>query len=564
MNFKKTLAIGLAALLLAGCSGSGSPASSAAPAGSSAGSEQEPAAEPSADLSAQYQNLNFRLALSYAIDRQQIADLVLKDGSIAAEGFIPKDFAYGPDGKDYRETVGNLLSYDVDKAKECLEKAKEELGTDSFTVSLLYETDSEAPGKVCAAIQQMWQDNLGITVNLVSKTKKERLDLMNNLTYEIGLTRWGPDYADPQTYLDLFKSDQSGYNNYYFNDDYDALLNKAENGEDAADPEKRWQDLIDAEKLIIDDMGIIPVFQNGSAMLINPDVTGIEFHNAGVDSYRQITVANDTNTVNIAINADLNTMDHHVATDGGSFVMQNLCIGGLAALDENGQPIPDLAESWEISDDGTVYTFHIRDAKWSNGTPLTANDFVFGWRRLNDPELQSEYAFILETIGVKNAKATHDGEMAMEELGVEAVDDKTFVVTLDRPCGFALGLMAFPSFFPLNEEFFNEHKDTYAQSLDDLLFCGPYVFSNWEENHEYTFTKNPDYWNAAEFEQYADEIIFTFVSEAQSAALSYQQGNTDVVTLTGDLVDQYKADPGFTQRLQGYAWRLNVNQTVKE
>ena len=561
MNLKKTLAAVLTLAMLAGCSGGTSAASTPA---SSAGSESSGPVI-NEELSKQYKNLDLRLALSMSIDRDQIANLVLKDGSIAAEGFIPKDFAYGPDGKDYRETVGNLLEYNPDKAKELIEKAKKDLGVDNISISLLYETDSEAPGKVCAAIQQMWQDTLGINVTLVSKTKKERLDMMNGLTYEVGLTRWGPDYADPQTYLDLFYSKQSGYNNYYFNDEYDALLEKAEVGEDAADPEKRWQDLIAAEKLIISDMGIIPVFQNGSAMLINPAIKGIEFHNAGVDSYRHVTADNDDKTVKVAINADLNTMDHHVATDGGSFVMQSLVIGGLAQLDSNAQPVEDLAESWSISDDGTVYTFKIREGvTWSNGTPLTANDFVFGWRRLNDPELASEYAFILETIGVKNAKATHKGEMPMEELGVEATDDHTFVVTLDRPCGFALGLMAFPSFFPLNEEFFNAHKDTYAQSIDDMLFIGPYVFSNWEENHEYTFTKNPNYWDAANQKDFAEELIFTFVSEAQSAALSYQQGNTDVVTLTGDLVDQYKSDPGFTQRLQGYAWRLNLNQKVME
>ena len=136
----------------------------------------------------------------------------------------------------------------------------------------------------------MWKENLGIEVTLSPKTKKERLELMNNLDYEIGLTRWGPDYADPQTYLDLFKSDQTAYNGYYFNPEYDALLNKAETGEDAADADKRWADLIEAEKMILDDYGIVPVFQNGAAMLINPSVKGIQFHNAGVDSYRHITV----------------------------------------------------------------------------------------------------------------------------------------------------------------------------------------------------------------------------------------------------------------------------------
>ena len=267
-------------------------------------------------------------------------------------------------------------------------------------------------------------------------------------------------------------------------------------------------------------------------------------------------------SVVVAINADLNTMDHHIATDGGSFIMQSLCIGGLAELDKDAQPVPDLAESWEVSDDGLTYTFHIREGlKWSNGADLTANDFVYGWRRLVDPEIASEYNFIMgDTIHVTNAAACVDGSVPLEELGVEATDDLTFVVHLDLPCGFLLGLMAFPSFFPLNEEFFEAHKDTYAQSIDDLIYCGPYVFSNWEANTEYTFTKNPDYWNAEAQAECVDEVVFRFVTEAQSAALAYQKGDVDVVTLTGDLVDQYGSDAGFTQRLQGYAWRLNVNQ----
>ena len=267
------------------------------------------------------------------------------------------------------------------------------------------------------------------------------------------------------------------------------------------------------------------------------------------------------NSVVVTIESDLNTMDHHVATDGTSFIMQSMCIGGLAALDSEGQPIYDLAENWEVSEDGTVYTFYIRDCvNWSNGTPLTAHDFVYGWRRLNDPELASEYAFILETIGVKNAAAAHKGEVPLEDMGVEAVDDKTFVVTLDQPCGFLLSLMSFPSFFPLNQEFFEAHEATYAQSIDDLLYCGPYTFTKWEENTEYTFTKNPEYWDAANCTDDMDEVVFRFVSESQSAALAYQQGDIDAVKLSGDLVDQYKDDPGFTQRLEGFAWRVSINQ----
>ena len=120
----------------------------------------------------------------------------------------------------------------------------------------------------------------------------------------------------------------------------------------------------------------------------------------------------------VAFDADLSTMDHHIATDGNSFIMQSMCYSGLMSLAANGQPTEELAESVDVSDDGLVYTFHIApDAKWSNGTDVTANDFVYGWQRLADPDLASEYAFILETIHVVNSSEVVAGEKPVEELG---------------------------------------------------------------------------------------------------------------------------------------------------
>ncbi len=265
-----------------------------------------------------------------------------------------------------------------------------------------------------------------------------------------------------------------------------------------------------------------------------------------------------SNTVVVAFDADLNTMDYQVATDGNSFIMQSMGISGLAELDAKGNAVEDLAESWDVSEDGKTYTFHLRDGiKWSNGEPVTAADFVFGWQRLVDPELASEYNFIMDTIGVVNAAEVIAGEKPVTDLGVEAVDEKTFVVHLNQPSGFLLGLMAFPSFFPVNQKFFEEKGDKYAQSIDDLLYCGPYTMTDWQTGKQYTFTKNGDYWNADNIE--AETVTFEFLQDTQSAMLEYQQGNIDVVKLASEQVDAYSEEEGFQTRLQGYAWRLDLN-----
>ena len=229
--------------------------------------------------------------MSLAIDRDTIAANVLKDGSIGADGLIPKDLATGPSGEDFRAENGKLTEYNLDQAKEYYAKALEELGTDTVSFELLYE-DSEASKAVAEYIQSNLKA-IGMDVTLNSKPKKTRLQLMNDKDYNVALTRWGPDYADPETYFDLFTTDNTANNSgSYSNADYDALVKAAGSGEDATDSAKRWQDYLDAEKIIVqDDPGVIPVYQNGGAMMINPKVTGIEFHSASVDSYRHIKKA---------------------------------------------------------------------------------------------------------------------------------------------------------------------------------------------------------------------------------------------------------------------------------
>ena len=233
----------------------------------------------------QLQNINLRRAISLAIDRNDFAKNVLKDGSVAAQGFVPSNLSESSAGTDFRDEAGVLSTYDPDLAKEYYEKAKAELGGD-VTIELLFE-DSEASKAVAENIQAQLQSSCpGLTINLNSKPKKTRLEMMRTQEYQIGLTMWGPDYADPQTFLDLFDTEN---NAGYSNPDYDELVKSANYGEDASDPEKRWADYLEAEKIILtEDYGIIPVYQKGGALVINPEFSGIAFHNGGVDDYRHI------------------------------------------------------------------------------------------------------------------------------------------------------------------------------------------------------------------------------------------------------------------------------------
>ena len=254
------------------------------------------------------------------------------------------------------------------------------------------------------------------------------------------------------------------------------------------------------------------------------------------------------------------SLDPQQATDGTSFEVMANYTDGLTQMDDSGAAIAAVAESWETSDDGLTWTFHLRkDAKWSNGTPVTAKDFVFGWQRAVDPDVASEYAYMLSDIGqVKNAAEIIDGTKDKSELGVTAVDDNTLQVELNAPVSYFLSLMYFPTYYPVNEEFFNTCPDTYGTSPETTLSDGAFVLDSYEPAAtEIHLTKNADYYDADKIKLAG--IDYQVIQDSQQALLSYQSGDLDLTLLNGDQVDQVKDDPAFKAVGAGYLWYVTPN-----
>ena len=262
------------------------------------------------------------------------------------------------------------------------------------------------------------------------------------------------------------------------------------------------------------------------------------------------TKSSSSKSVAIATDTDISSMNSSVATDGTSLQALGLCMSGLVQLDSDGVAQPDLAEGWEVSDDSLTYTFHIReDAKWSNGEDLTANDFVYAWNRLIDPDTASDYSFLIDTNAETNTVNAESWE---------ATDDHTFVVHLSLPCDYFLTLMAFPSLYPLNEKFVEEEGDQYALSVDDMIYCGPYLMDSWTVGDSYSFVKNDQYWDVDNYTENVDEINFRLI-QGQSAILDYEAGNLDYVKLTSEVIDDYSDRDDVINYLSGYSWYLSLN-----
>ena len=254
------------------------------------------------------------------------------------------------------------------------------------------------------------------------------------------------------------------------------------------------------------------------------------------------------------------SLDPQQATDGTSFEVMANYTDGLTQMDDSGAAVAAIAESWETSDDGLTWTFHLRkDAKWSNGTPVTAKDFVFGWQRAVDPDVASEYAYMLSDIGqIKNAAEIIGGTKDKSELGVTAVDDNTLQVELNAPVSYFLSLMYFPTFYPVNEEFFNTCPDTYGTSPETTLSDGAFVLDSYEPAAtEIHLTKNADYYDADKIKLAG--IDYQVIQDSQQALLSYQNGDLDLTLLNGDQVDQVQDDPAFKAVGAGYLWYVTPN-----
>ena len=270
--------------------------------------------------------------------------------------------------------------------------------------------------------------------------------------------------------------------------------------------------------------------------------------------------ASSSNTLNIMVEVEVQSLDPQVATDGTSFEVIADFTDGLKQMAADGSVVNALCESESISADGKTYTFKIRDdANWSNGTPVTAADFVFGWRRAADPALASEYSYMMSDIGqIKNAAAVEDGSMPVDQLGVKALDAKTLQVELEVPVSYFDQLLYFPTFYPVNEEFFNKCGDTYATNADTLLSNGAFIMTDYQPAAtNFKLVKNPNYYDAAKVS--LDGLNYQVIKDSQQALMSYQNGDLDIIQLSGDQVDQVKDDPDYKSIGAGYLWYISPN-----
>ncbi|MCL5290218.1 MAG: peptide ABC transporter substrate-binding protein [Bacillota bacterium] len=192
---------------------------------------------------------------------------------------------------------------------------------------------------------------------------------------------------------------------------------------------------------------------------------------------------------------------------------------GLTRYDDKQQIQPALAEKWQISEDGLTYTFTLREAKWSNGEPIKAQDFVYSWLRALAPETASDYAYQLYYI--KGAEEYNSGNGEKEGVGVKALDDKTLQVVLRAPAPQFLGLTAFQTYYPVYQKNVEQNEKWFTDA-ELYISSGPFKLISWEHNQKITLEKNPNYWDAKNVKLQKLEI---YLIESLQTGFTMFQGN---------------------------------------
>lgn len=243
-------------------------------------------------------------------------------------------------------------------------------------------------------------------------------------------------------------------------------------------------------------------------------------------------------TVKINLTAEPPSLNSCMTYDVVSFNILRHVEEGLTKLDDKNQVVPGIAESWEVSEDQLTYTFHLRDAKWSNGEGVTAKDFVFAWQTVLANDTGAPFAYLMYDI--KGAREYNAGSAGADALGVTAPDDKTLVVTLEHAIPYFPFLCSQVTFLPINESFYKSvvsNGGTYASDLDYMLYNGPFTMTGWNHESNMVLTKNERYYDASKIK--LNEIDFAMVSDDSTAYNMFATGQLDMVNLgTGDLIQQ--------------------------
>ncbi|MEO2077549.1 MAG: peptide ABC transporter substrate-binding protein [Bacillus sp. (in: firmicutes)] len=272
----------------------------------------------------------------------------------------------------------------------------------------------------------------------------------------------------------------------------------------------------------------------------------------------------DEQVLNVLESAEIPTMDSVMAEDVMGFTMLNATNEGLYRLDADQKVIPGVADGMPTyNDDKTVLTIKLRqDAKWSNGDPVTAHDFVYSWQRAINPDTASPYGPYFMMGKIKNATEISEGKAKLEDLGIKALDDYTLEITLVRALPYIESYITFQLFYPQNQKFVEAQGADYAKDAAHLLYNGPFKMTKWDgpTATEWVLEKNETYTNAKDVT--LTKINFNVSKDPQASANAFTAGETDITPKLAQaaILSQYEGSDELLRYQEPSIWWLKMNE----
>lgn len=269
----------------------------------------------------------------------------------------------------------------------------------------------------------------------------------------------------------------------------------------------------------------------------------------------------DKQVLNWSYASELPSMDLSTATDTISFDQLNSTMEGIYRIGKNSKVEPGLATKTEVSKDGLTYTFTLRkNDKWSNGDPVTAQDFVYSWRRTVDPKTGSQYAYLFD--GIANANDIIAGKKAVDTLGIKAEGKYKLVVTLEKKLPYFKLLMGFPVFFPQNQNVVEKYGKKYGTAAKYLVYNGPFKMEGWSgSNLSWKLVKNKNYWDKKDVK--LSQINFSVNKSTTTSYNLYQSKKLDYTPLSTEQAKQLKGKDGYKVLKEARTNYLEFNETNK-
>ncbi|KAB2334682.1 peptide ABC transporter substrate-binding protein [Cytobacillus depressus] len=268
----------------------------------------------------------------------------------------------------------------------------------------------------------------------------------------------------------------------------------------------------------------------------------------------------DEQVLNLYAANEIPTLKTNGIIDGLSATIMMNMLESLYRTDPDQNLVPGMAKDHKVSDDGKIYTFHLReDAKWSNGTTVTAHDFVFAWHRALNPDTLSPHSYEFDNIvnSVEIQDKDHELYGKVDALGVKALDDYTLEVQLKNAIPYFLDTLTNIVFYPQNEEFVTAQGDNYALEPENLIYNGPFVLDSWKHEEGWVLKKNPNYWDAENVK--LETINFKVVKDVSTGVNLYDSGTVDMTNLSSEFVDLYHDHPDLQSSLKREMYFIRFN-----